>query len=87
MSLLDSNSRRVKDLSPIGISFFIVGRVLVALGIGILAMAFFRGSPSSCGAIDRHRPDSPRVSVLWLHPAIQAGNRAIVAVLGGGRNP
>ncbi len=41
MKLLESNAERVKSLSPVGIWLFIVGRVLVALGVGILAMAYF----------------------------------------------
>jgi hypothetical protein len=41
MKLLDSNARRVQQLSPIGIWLFIIGRVLAAFGLGILAMAYF----------------------------------------------
>ena len=41
MNFLDANQRRVKNLTPWGIWLFIVGRVTVALGLGILAMAYF----------------------------------------------
>jgi hypothetical protein len=41
MSLLEENQRRVRNLSPKEIWLFIVGRVLLALGLGILAMAYF----------------------------------------------
>jgi hypothetical protein len=41
MNPLESNARRVRNLSPVGIWLFIIGRVLVAAGIGILAMAYF----------------------------------------------
>ena len=41
MKLLEANARRVQNLSPIGIWLFIIGRVLAAFGLGILAMAYF----------------------------------------------
>jgi hypothetical protein len=41
MNLLESNARRVRRLSPMGIWLFIVGRVLAAFGLGILVMAYF----------------------------------------------
>ncbi len=41
MKLLESNARRVQNLSPFGIWLFIFGRVLAAFGLGILAMAYF----------------------------------------------
>jgi hypothetical protein len=41
MNPLESNTRRVRNLTPVGIWLFIIGRVLVAVGIGILAMAYF----------------------------------------------
>ena len=41
MNPLESNARRVRNLSPLGIWLFIIGRVFVAAGLGILAMAYF----------------------------------------------
>jgi len=41
MNPLESNAQRVRNLSPVGIWLFIIGRILVAAGIGILAMAYF----------------------------------------------
>ena len=41
MNLLEANARRVKNLSPIGIWLFIVGRVVAAFGLGILTMAYY----------------------------------------------
>ncbi len=41
MGLLEANHRRVKNLSPFGIWLFIIGRVLAAFGLGIVAMAAF----------------------------------------------
>jgi len=41
MSILEANQRKVRNLSPAGIWMFIVGRVLAAFGLGILAMAYF----------------------------------------------
>jgi hypothetical protein len=41
MNLLKWNRRQVQKLSPFEIWLFIVGRVLVAFGLGILAMCYF----------------------------------------------
>jgi len=41
MNLLKANARKVKALSPVGLWLFIIGRVLAALGLGMLAMAYF----------------------------------------------
>ncbi len=41
MSLLKNNHRRFQNLTPLEIWGFIVGRVLVAFGVGILAMQYF----------------------------------------------
>jgi len=40
MSLLESNARRVKNLTPLGLWLFIVSRVLLAFGLGVLAMVY-----------------------------------------------
>jgi hypothetical protein len=37
---LEANARKVKNLSPLGIWLFIVGRVLTAFGLGTLAMIY-----------------------------------------------
>ena len=41
MRILDWNRRKVQNLSPFELWLFIVGRVLVGFGVGILAMAYF----------------------------------------------
>jgi hypothetical protein len=41
MNALKSNHRRVKNLTPLEIWAFIVGRVLVAFGFGVLAVKYF----------------------------------------------
>ena len=41
MSILEANQRKVRSLGPAGIWLFIVGRVLAAFGLGILAMSYF----------------------------------------------
>ena len=43
MNPLESNAQRVKNLSPTGIWLFIIARVFVAGGLGILAMAYYPG--------------------------------------------
>jgi hypothetical protein len=39
--MLESNRSRVNRLTGLEIWLFIIGRVLVAFGIGVLAMAYF----------------------------------------------
>jgi hypothetical protein len=39
--VLESNRRRVQNLTGLEIWFFIISRVLVAFGLGVLAMAHF----------------------------------------------
>ena len=39
--MLESNRSRVKGLTGLEIWFFIIGRVLIAFGIGALAMAYY----------------------------------------------
>jgi len=39
--MLESNRSRVQGLTGLEIWFFIIGRVLVAFGIGALAMAYY----------------------------------------------
>jgi hypothetical protein len=39
--MLESNKSRVQNLTGLEIWFFIIGRVFVGFGIGILAMAYF----------------------------------------------
>jgi hypothetical protein len=39
--MLESNKTRVQNLTGIEIWLFIIGRVLVAFGIGVLAMIYF----------------------------------------------
>jgi hypothetical protein len=46
--MLESNKTRLQNLTGIEIWLFIIGRVLVAFGIGILAMLYF---PSDASAI------------------------------------
>lgn len=41
MPIFESNRSRVRRLTGLEIWFFIVGRVLVALGVGALAMAYY----------------------------------------------
>jgi hypothetical protein len=41
MNLLNWNQRKVQNLRPLELWLFIVGRVLVAFGLGILAMCYF----------------------------------------------
>jgi hypothetical protein len=41
MSLLKNNHRRVQNLTPLEIWGFIIGRVLAAFGVGVLAMQYF----------------------------------------------
>ncbi len=38
--MLERNRRRVQNLTGLEIWFFIVGRVLLAFGLGVLAMAY-----------------------------------------------
>ena len=38
--MLEGNRRRVQNLTGLEIWFFILGRVLVAFGLGVLAMAY-----------------------------------------------
>lgn len=39
--MLERNRLRVQNLSGLELWFFIVGRVLVSAGLGVLAMAYF----------------------------------------------
>ena len=39
--MLESNRRRVQGLTGLEIWLFILGRVLIAFGIGVLAMVYF----------------------------------------------
>ena len=39
--MFESNRRRVQNLTGLEIWFFIVGRVLVAFGVGAVTMAYF----------------------------------------------
>jgi hypothetical protein len=41
MDALKSNQQRVKNLTPLEIWAFIVGRALAAFGIGIMAVKYF----------------------------------------------
>jgi glucan phosphoethanolaminetransferase (alkaline phosphatase superfamily) len=41
MAMLETNRTRVKNLTGLEIWLFIIGRVLVAFGLGVLAMIYF----------------------------------------------
>ena len=49
MDALKSNYRRVQNLTPLEIWAFIVGRVLVAFGLGVLAVKYFPSVAPSLG--------------------------------------
>jgi len=41
MSLLKWNQRKVQNLTPLEIWMFIVGRVLIGFGVGVVAMQYW----------------------------------------------
>jgi hypothetical protein len=43
--MLESNRRRVRNLTGAEIWMFILGRVLLAFGLGVLALRYFPGLP------------------------------------------
>jgi hypothetical protein len=49
MDALKSNHQRVKNLTPVEIWAFIVGRVLVAFGLGVLAVKYLPAFAPSLG--------------------------------------
>ncbi len=49
MNVLKSNQQRVKNLTPLEIWAFIVGRVLVGFGAGVLAVQYFPAIASPLG--------------------------------------
>ena len=49
MDALKSNHQRVQNLNPLEIWAFIVGRVLVAFGLGVLAVKYFPAIASPLG--------------------------------------
>jgi hypothetical protein len=49
MDALKSNHQRVKNLTPLELWAFIVGRALAAFGVGVLAVRYFPGIAPSLG--------------------------------------
>jgi hypothetical protein len=49
MSLLTWNQRKVRNLMPLGIWMFILGRAFMNFGVGVLAMQYFPGAVERLG--------------------------------------
>ncbi len=47
--MLENNRRRVQNLTGLEIWLFIVGRFLLGIGVGIIAMVYFPSVAVKCG--------------------------------------